>query len=60
MKCTISYISYISYLQQIILWDFLDDRDHRWLYSIADDLDDLVGFFSDSEDSDWSEYDFVF
>lgn len=47
-------------LQQIILWDFLDDRDHRWLYSIADDLDDLVGFFSDSEDSDWSEYDFVF
>lgn len=51
----------IDVLQQIILWDFLDDRDNsRWLYSLADDLEDLVAFFSDSEDSDWSDYDFFF
>lgn len=51
----------VDVLQQIILWDFLDDRDNdRWFYSIADDLEDLVAFFSDSEDSDWSDYDFFF
>lgn len=51
----------IDVLQQIILWDFLDDYDNsRWLYSIADDLEDLVAFFSDSEDSDWSDYDFFY
>ncbi|XP_044742179.1 probable E3 ubiquitin-protein ligase makorin-1 [Chrysoperla carnea] len=49
----------IDMLQQFILWDFLEDRDNRWLYSL-DDLEDLVAFFSDSEDSDWSEYDFSF
>lgn len=46
-------------LQQIILWDFVDERENRWLYSI-DELEDLVAFLSDSEDSDWSEYDFFF
>ncbi|XP_069694523.1 probable E3 ubiquitin-protein ligase makorin-1 isoform X2 [Periplaneta americana] len=49
----------IDMLQQIILWDFLDERENRWLYSI-DEIEDLVAFFSDSEDSDWSEYDFFF
>ncbi|PSN57309.1 E3 ubiquitin-protein ligase makorin-1 [Blattella germanica] len=49
----------IDVLQQIILWDFLDERENRWLYSI-DELEDLVAFFSDSEDSDWSDYDFFF
>jgi len=45
--------------QQLILWDFLDERENRWLYSI-DELEDLVAFFSDSEDSDWSDFDIFF
>ncbi|XP_024942938.1 probable E3 ubiquitin-protein ligase makorin-1 isoform X2 [Cephus cinctus] len=43
----------------IILWDFLDARDNHLMYSI-DELEDIVAFFSDSEDSDWSEYDLFF
>ncbi|XP_045481431.1 probable E3 ubiquitin-protein ligase makorin-1 isoform X1 [Harmonia axyridis] len=46
-------------LQHVILWDFLDDRANPW-QSLADDLEDLVSFFSDSDDSDWSEYDFFY
>lgn len=49
----------IDVLQQLILWDFLDERENRWLYSI-DELEDLVAFFSDSEDSDWSDFDIFF
>ncbi|XP_046424625.1 probable E3 ubiquitin-protein ligase makorin-1 [Neodiprion virginianus] len=49
----------IDFLQQMILWDFLDERDNRWMYSI-DDLEEIVAFFSDSEDSDWSEYELFF
>ncbi|KYB29595.1 putative E3 ubiquitin-protein ligase makorin-1-like Protein [Tribolium castaneum] len=43
-------------LQQVILWDFLDERDNPW-QSLAEDLEDLADFFSDSEESDWSDYD---
>ncbi|KAK9889281.1 hypothetical protein WA026_004560 [Henosepilachna vigintioctopunctata] len=46
-------------LQHVILWDFLDDRAQPW-QSLADDLEDLVSFFSDSDDSDWSEYDLFY
>ncbi|KAL3289455.1 hypothetical protein HHI36_022879 [Cryptolaemus montrouzieri] len=46
-------------LQHVILWDFLDDRANPW-QSLADDLEDLVSFFSDSDDSDWSEYDLFY
>ncbi|XP_021922464.1 probable E3 ubiquitin-protein ligase makorin-1 isoform X2 [Zootermopsis nevadensis] len=49
----------IDVLQQVILWDFLDERENRWLYGI-DELDDLVAFFSDSDDSDWSDYELFF
>lgn len=46
-----------SYLfNQLFLWDFLDERDNRWLYSL-DDID-LVAFLSGSDDSDASEVDF--
>lgn len=41
-----------------MLWDFLDDRDFNdfpW-QSLADDLEDLVSFFTDSDESDWSDY----
>ncbi|KAJ1530609.1 hypothetical protein ONE63_005489 [Megalurothrips usitatus] len=41
---------------QLFLWDFLDERDNRWLYSL-DDLD-LVAFLSGSDDSDASEIDY--
>jgi E3 ubiquitin-protein ligase makorin len=50
---------FFSSFQQVILWDFLDERENRWLYSI-DELEDLVAFFSDSEDSDWSDYELFF
>ncbi|KAF2885606.1 hypothetical protein ILUMI_20548 [Ignelater luminosus] len=47
-------------LQQIILWDFLDEHDHHWLYSFADDIEELVAFFSDSDESEsWSDYEFL-
>ncbi|XP_044764685.1 probable E3 ubiquitin-protein ligase makorin-1 isoform X2 [Coccinella septempunctata] len=49
----------LDVLQHVILWDFLDDRANPW-QSLADDLEDLVSFFSDSDDSDWSEYDFFY
>ncbi|XP_012265881.2 probable E3 ubiquitin-protein ligase makorin-1 isoform X2 [Athalia rosae] len=49
----------IDFLQQMILWDFLDERESRWMYSI-DDLEEFVAFFSDSEDSDWSEHEMFF
>jgi hypothetical protein len=60
-----SIVAYVSQwdapflFQQLILWDFLDERENRWLYSI-DELEDLVAFFSDSEDSDWSDFDIFF
>ncbi|XP_053973049.1 probable E3 ubiquitin-protein ligase makorin-1 isoform X2 [Hylaeus volcanicus] len=47
----------IDIFHQLILWNFLDDRNDRWIYDV--DLED-VPFFSDSEDSDWSEYEFSF
>ncbi|KAJ8926835.1 hypothetical protein NQ314_020685 [Rhamnusium bicolor] len=34
----------IDVLQQVMLWDFLDERDFPW-QSLADDLEDLVSFF---------------
>ncbi|KAF7286953.1 hypothetical protein GWI33_002801 [Rhynchophorus ferrugineus] len=44
---------------QVLLWDFLDDRDFPW-QSMADDLEDLVSFFTESDESDWSDYDIFF
>lgn len=38
-----------------MLWDFLDERDFPW-QALADDLEDLVSFFTDSDESDWSDY----
>lgn len=46
-------------MQQLLLWDFMDERENFWLYNI-DDLQDIVNIVSDSEDSDWSEYDLYF
>lgn len=43
-------------LQQLILWDFLEERDDRWMYL---DLEEIP-FFSDSDDSDWSDYELSF
>ncbi|XP_050314117.1 probable E3 ubiquitin-protein ligase makorin-1 [Anthonomus grandis grandis] len=40
---------------QVMLWDFLDERDFPW-QSLADDIEDLVAFFTDSDESDWSDY----
>ncbi|KAL1492902.1 hypothetical protein ABEB36_011072 [Hypothenemus hampei] len=40
---------------QVVLWDFLDGRDFPW-QSLANDLEDLVSFFTDSDESDWSDY----
>lgn len=42
-----------------MLWDFLDERDFPW-QSLADDLEDLVSFFTDSDESDWSDYELFF
>ncbi|XP_018566741.1 probable E3 ubiquitin-protein ligase makorin-1 isoform X2 [Anoplophora glabripennis] len=44
---------------QVMLWDFLDERDFPW-QSLADDLEDLVSFFTDSDESDWSDYELFF
>ncbi|KAK2582594.1 hypothetical protein KPH14_004882 [Odynerus spinipes] len=41
-------------IQQLILWDFLEDRDDQWMYI---DVDDIGPFFSDSDESDLSDYD---
>ncbi|EZA52065.1 hypothetical protein DMN91_011857 [Ooceraea biroi] len=46
----------LDILQQLILWDFLEERDDRWMYL---DLEDIP-FFSDSDDSDWSDYELPF
>lgn len=40
-------------LLQLFLWDFLDERDNRWLYSLEDI--DLMAYFSGSDDSDASD-----
>ncbi|CAL7937195.1 unnamed protein product [Xylocopa violacea] len=44
----------VDILRQLILWDFLEERDSRWIYDV--DLEDIVSFFSDSEESEWSEF----
>ncbi|KAJ8983303.1 hypothetical protein NQ317_010841 [Molorchus minor] len=49
----------IDVLQQVMLWDFLDERDFPW-QSLADDLEDLVSFFTDSDESDWSDYELFY
>ncbi|XP_057323345.1 probable E3 ubiquitin-protein ligase makorin-1 isoform X1 [Microplitis mediator] len=41
----------IDLLQQLILWNFLEERDNRWIY--MDDHDEVVVVYSDSEDSVW-------
>lgn len=46
----------IDILHQLILWDFFDERDDRWMYL---DLEDIP-FFSDSDESDWSDYELSF
>jgi len=56
MNRTWQYGFAVYYLQQLILWDFLDERDDRWMYL---DLEDIP-FFSDSDDSDWSDYELSF
>ncbi|XP_017876875.1 probable E3 ubiquitin-protein ligase makorin-1 isoform X2 [Ceratina calcarata] len=38
---------------RLILWDFFEERNGRWIYDV--DLEDIVSFFSDSEDSEWSD-----
>lgn len=43
-------------LLRIFLWDFIEERDDRWLFDL--DLEDVVTVFSDSGDSDWSIRDF--
>ncbi|XP_066587048.1 probable E3 ubiquitin-protein ligase makorin-1 [Prorops nasuta] len=45
--------SEIDFLHQLILWDFIDARENPFMYV---DLDDISQFLSDSDDSDWSEY----
>ncbi|XP_046405218.1 probable E3 ubiquitin-protein ligase makorin-1 [Ischnura elegans] len=47
----------IEVFQHIFLWDFLEERDTHWLYNL-EILDDEIAFLSDSDDSEWSEYDF--
>lgn len=43
-------------MQSVILWDFFEERDSRWLFRF--DLEDMLEFFSDSDDdSEWSDYD---
>lgn len=39
----------LDFLQQLILWNFLEERDNRWIY--MDDQDEVVVLFSDSDDS---------
>ncbi|XP_014203884.1 probable E3 ubiquitin-protein ligase makorin-1 isoform X1 [Copidosoma floridanum] len=45
----------LDLFHQLLLWDFVDERDNFWMY--MDDLQDIVNIVSDSDDSDWSEYD---
>ncbi|KAJ8681836.1 hypothetical protein QAD02_017628 [Eretmocerus hayati] len=51
----------IDIFRQLLLWDFMDERDNFWMYNI-DDLQDMVNIVSDSDDSeyDWSEYELYF
>ncbi|CAG9759347.1 unnamed protein product [Ceutorhynchus assimilis] len=44
---------------QVMLWDFIDERDYPWVAFEAD-LEDLVSFFTDSDESDWSDYEVFF
>lgn len=55
MKLKIEKLLLKFLLQPFLLWDVLGERANRWIYSL-EDLEDLVAFFSDSDDSDWSEY----
>lgn len=43
-----------DFVQQLILWDFLEDRDDQWMFI---EMNDTESFYSDSEGSDWSDYD---
>lgn len=45
-------IDHFRLLQHFILWNFMEERENRWIY--MDDRDEVVVVFSDSEDSDWS------
>ncbi|XP_033218795.1 probable E3 ubiquitin-protein ligase makorin-1 [Belonocnema kinseyi] len=45
----------IDIFHQLLLWDFLDERGNRWMYSF-DDFDDIINNISDSDSDDWSEY----
>ncbi|XP_011497727.1 PREDICTED: probable E3 ubiquitin-protein ligase makorin-1 isoform X2 [Ceratosolen solmsi marchali] len=49
----------IDVFHQLLLWDFMDERDNFWMYDF-DDLRDFVNIVSDSDDSDLSEYDLYF
>ncbi|XP_015171642.1 PREDICTED: probable E3 ubiquitin-protein ligase makorin-1 [Polistes dominula] len=40
-------------IQQLILWNFLEGRDENLMYI---DFEDFAPIFSDSDESDWSEY----
>ncbi|XP_011312505.1 E3 ubiquitin-protein ligase makorin-1 isoform X2 [Fopius arisanus] len=42
----------LDFLQQLLLWNFFEERENGWIY--MDDHDEVVVLFSDSEDSDWS------
>ncbi|XP_003701444.1 putative E3 ubiquitin-protein ligase makorin-1 [Megachile rotundata] len=46
----------IDIIHQLILWDFFEERDNRWLY--GGNIEDILPFSSDSEESEWSEYEF--
>ncbi|CAK9819857.1 Probable E3 ubiquitin-protein ligase makorin-1 [Anthophora plagiata] len=45
----------VDILRQLILWDFFEERDNRWFYDV--DIEEIASFFSDSEESVWSERD---
>ena len=48
----------IDILHQLLLWDFFEQRNHRWIHDI--DFEDMLPSLSDSDDSDWSDYEFSF
>jgi len=42
-------------MHSVILWDFFEERDSRWLFQF--DLEDMLELFSVSDDdSEWSDY----
>ncbi|KOC59312.1 E3 ubiquitin-protein ligase makorin-1 [Habropoda laboriosa] len=43
----------VDILRELILWDFFEEREHRWIYDI--DVEEIASFLSDSEESEWSE-----